>query len=191
MEKKHIKTLEEEGPFEFLRRLKPHMKDALVKDAMMEEAIASAEISMDTPDTENPMKNHCYICGNRIPDGLDTCAQAMYACDGPKTRESNTPDTEKREENEHGNTPKEQFVSDYDKHEEKENDMNLTGKDRQKLYALLGEFEDKIISSRDTYWKERVRKEVEKLKKSYSCSPLDDDEEVWNQALDTLLDNLK
>ncbi len=43
-------------------------------------------------------------------------------------------------------------------------------------------------SSHTTYWKERVRKEVESLKKE----PWSDVDEVdWNQALDTLLDNLK
>ena len=45
-----------------------------------------------------------------------------------------------------------------------------------------------ILSSHTTYWKERVRKEVESLKKE----PWSDVDEVdWNQALDTLLDNLK
>ena len=46
----------------------------------------------------------------------------------------------------------------------------------------------RVRDERDTYWKERVREEVESLKKE----PWSDVDEVdWNQALDTLLDNLK
>lgn len=28
--------------------------------------------------------NHCHFCGNNIPDNVDTCTQAGYACDGNK-----------------------------------------------------------------------------------------------------------
>ncbi len=53
------------------------------------------------------------------------------------------------------------------------------------------------LSSRDTYWKERVRKEVEGMKKNSNKEAEwygDDagwEAQGWNNALDTLLDNLK
>lgn len=57
-------------------------------------------------------------------------------------------------------------------------------------------------SSRDTYWKERVRKEVEGMKRKVTFNGSDesgfiqygqviDSDCEYNQALDTLLDNLK
>lgn len=30
--------------------------------------------------------NTCHFCNNRIPDDVDTCAQALQACDGNETR---------------------------------------------------------------------------------------------------------
>ena len=51
------------------------------------------------------------------------------------------------------------------------------------------------ISSRDTYWKERVKKEVEGMKKNENNLGFELKDkwkaEAHNQALDTLLDNLK
>ena len=62
-----------------------------------------------------------------------------------------------------------------------------------------------FTSSRDTYWKERVRKEVEGMRKTKTFPQhlngwdgkttyferLSDGDIHFNQALDTLLDNLK
>lgn len=45
-----------------------------------------------------------------------------------------------------------------------------------------------LITSRDTYWKERVRKEVEGMKGRYKDC---ENGEMWDEALNTLLDNLK
>ena len=55
-----------------------------------------------------------------------------------------------------------------------------------------------LLTSRDTYWKERVRKEVEGMRRKFVTQPetyKGSDANVWregyNDALDTLLDNLK
>ena len=63
-----------------------------------------------------------------------------------------------------------------------------------------------LLSTRDTYWKERVRKEVEGIRKKGNNGeglPFENSPEIYgnarmeawknghNQALDTLLDNLK
>ena len=61
------------------------------------------------------------------------------------------------------------------------------------------EFVESLLTSRDTYWKERVRKEVEGMKKEepkhagYSRvdASMYSFARGFNQALDTLLDNLK
>ena len=69
-------------------------------------------------------------------------------------------------------------------------------------YARIIEAFGKERSSRDTYWKERVRKEVEGMKRKITFNGSDesgfiqygqviDSDCEYNQALDTLLDNLK
>jgi len=68
--------------------------------------------------------------------------------------------------------------------------------------ALLLSHEEKVRDERDTYWKERVRKEVEGMKRKITFNGSDesgfiqygqviDSDCEYNQALDTLLDNLK
>ena len=58
--------------------------------------------------------------------------------------------------------------------------------------AVTDEVMKDLIASRDTYLKERVRKQVEGMKiTSMVGILLDEDEKSWNNALDTLLDNLK
>ena len=63
---------------------------------------------------------------------------------------------------------------------------------------------DLLLTYRDTYWKERVKKEVEAIRKPEREEPnemadmkkwevwdrLTDEDEIYNQALDTLLENL-
>lgn len=58
------------------------------------------------------------------------------------------------------------------------------------ILAYAGEFIDKLFSSRDTYWKERVRKEVEGMKGIYDENGL---QTQWIQKAELLqkLDNLK
>ena len=80
---------------------------------------------------------------------------------------------------------------------------------RQAFRIIMGEYGsdtfnemdnliNSIISSHTTYWKERVRKEVEGIRKPETTF-LKEGDETWdyshiiahNLALDTLLDNLK
>lgn len=62
-------------------------------------------------------------------------------------------------------------------------------------YARIIEALEKERTSRDTYWKERVRKEVEGMRKNENNLGFELKDkwkaEAHNQALDTLLDNLK
>ncbi len=120
------------------------MNQNLREDAMMEEAIASAEISMETPDTEGGEKESNLIEHN-------------------------------------GN-----YYVRCETHEE--------------VIRRLQEKHEEALSSRDTYWKERVRKEVEGMRMTRIQWAGTTDEQknallaifdAHNQALDALLDNLK
>lgn len=109
----------------------------------------------------------------------------------------NTPDTEWETANLHKELAYFDFLKDTGMNNNPECDASLYD-------YLLGVVEG-LLSSRDTYWKERVRKEVEAIRKPEREEPnemadmkkwevwdrLTDEDEIYNQALDTLLDNLK
>lgn len=81
-----------------------------------------------------------------------------------------------------------------------EGEHNEFGSDASHLTKKMIQIHEQELTSRDTYWKERVRKEVEKIKmhkdkyqeSSYSTyASYCGDMNVHNHALDTLLANLK
>ena len=75
--------------------------------------------------------------------------------------------------------------------------LTYNEKDSDAMVAKMTDYIATLLSSRDTYWKERVRKIAEGMKKNPNKEAEwygDDagwEAQGWNNALDTLLDNLK
>jgi len=136
-----------------------------------EEAKRNADMQpMNTPDTE---------CG---------CTRTKYCTkhfNESVHRSHPTPDTE-------GSSVKEQVYNLVKEVHIQKPFEDVTGEPHYVTDQIM-----KIITSRDTYWKERVRKEVEGMRQSTVQHGHEDNDSRtcdmcgWNQALDTLLDNLK
>jgi len=142
-------------------------KDKEREDATMEEAIASAELSMDTPDTENRENSTSFGSGTNIYGDIDTLIREMFSY-WDRIKESNP--------------------------------GSVASNDVKDPITMVIDYADSLRTSRDTYWKERVRKEVEGMRMTRIQWAGTTDEQknallaifdAHNQALDTLLDNLK
>lgn len=159
------------------------------RDAMMEEAIASAEISMKEQDTCN--------CTAFNEDIIDTSECTLHG-----GGILNTPDTEWETQDAILQDFKDKYPLPSIGYDGSEQDF----KERKIQYCLVKELIYRavvsgkkslkhLLSSRDTHWKERVRKEVEGMRRKEAHPPIpeirgDSWRMGYNQALDTLLENL-
>ena len=122
--------------------------------------------------------NHCHFCGNNIPDEVDTCAQANYACDGPRTKESNTPDTEWKKE-------KEEFNKMWNEGKFHWNENQKTEINPQRIWNV---FIQPMLTSHTTYWKERVLAIIEEHDPS---SDRDANPRYWGKTLREAIKSLR
>jgi len=122
---------------------------------------------METPDTENRENSTSFGSGTNIYGDIDTLIREMFSY-WDRIKESNP--------------------------------GSVASNDVKDPITMVIDYADSLRTSRDTYWKERVRKEVEGMRMTRIQWAGTTDEQknallaifdAHNQALDTLLDNLK
>ena len=160
--------------------------------------VKTEEFTPTTPDTEGEAYGRGYKQG-RFDSEMDRLNE------GPATPETNYCDSMTPEEREAQSKIKVTYTTSNTPDTEWRTHAQRADYFEPNTLVMTLDNIDLLLTYRDTYWKERVRKEVEAIRKPEREEPnemadmkkwevwdrLTDEDEIYNQALDTLLDNLK